>query len=223
KPHTYDFVEDVLGEVIELFPSQVIHIGGDECPRTRWKECPQCQSTIARLGLKNEDALQSYFTKRVADFLRSKGRRLQGWNEIMHGGDLAKDIIVHQWSDPNAATVAAKAGNDVVTSMAPYLYIDYDYEKLPITKMYEFNPTPAGLSEMEAAHILGPQANLWTEHRVSEKDCDDFTWPRILATAEIGWTAPEAKNKDDFFNRLSSDHCKRLSYLGLGAPTTQPV
>src|SRR5205823_7584219 len=130
---------------------------------------------------------------------------------------------VHQWSDPNAATVAAKVGNDVVTSMAPYLYIDYDYQKLPIEKMYEFNPTPGGLSEIEAAHILGPQANLWTEWRVTEKDCDDFTWPRILATAEIGWTARDAKNKDDFLNRLSTDQCMRLAHLGLGAPTTQPT
>jgi hexosaminidase len=223
KPGTYEFVTDVLSEVIDLFPSKVIHIGGDEAPRVRWKECAECQKMIASHGLKDEDALQNYFTKRIADFLRSRGRRLQGWNEIMHGGELAKDVIVHQWSEPSAATNAAKAGTDVVVSLHSFLYFDYDYKTTPIAKTYEFYPTPAGLNDIEAAHILGPQANLWTEHRVTEKDCDDYTWPRILAVAESGWTPRDQKNKDDFLNRLSADQCKRLAHSGLGAPTTQPA
>ena len=123
----------------------------------------------------------------------------------------------------NAATNAAKAGNDVVVSLHSFLYFDYDYKTTPITKTYDFDPTPAGLSEVESAHILGPQANLWTEHRVTEKDCDDYTWPRILAVAESGWTPKDQKNKDDFVSRLSADQCKRLAQAGLGAPTTQPA
>jgi hexosaminidase len=207
----------VLEEVTEIFPSPVIHIGGDECPRTRWKECPRCQALMKDKGWTNEDALQNYFSHRVADILRAKGRRMQGWSEVMAGGALPADAIVHQWLDATAGAAAARAGHDVVVSQHEWLYFDYDYARTPMRKVYAFDPVPPGLSAEHQQRILGPQANLWTEMRVTEVDCDDFTWPRMLAVAEMAWTPQESRDWADFVQRLNSGGYQHLARRGLGA------
>ena len=216
-PKTYEFVQGVLDEVCDLFPSKVIHIGGDEVPRDRWHDCEKCQAKIKAEGLKDEDALQNYFTHWVAKYLESKGRRLQGWNEIMKGGDLPQSSIVHVWNNDKDTTAAAKSGRDVVYSRTSFLYFDYPWERVSMAKVYSCEPVPAELSPDEAKHILGLQANLWTEHRPTDKSCDEFTWPRLCAMAEIGWTAAPAHDYSDFMNRMKSSQYQRLALTGLAA------
>jgi len=224
KPQTMQFVKDVLDEVMELFPGETIHIGGDECPRTRWKTCPDCQALIQREGLKNEDAMQNWFTRQVMAYLHDHGRRLQGWNEIMHGGELPDDVIVQQWNDAKAAITAARDGNDVVVSPTKYCYFDYPYTTTPLRKVYAGEPTPPELAATEfERHILGMQANLWTEWRPTDASCDEFTWPRLAALAEVGWSGKDARDVDDFMRRMSESHYRRLATRGLGAPSTQPA
>lgn len=202
---TYEFCEKVLDEVIDLFPdSPVIHIGGDECPKGRWKACPKCQEKIKSLGLKDEHALQLHFTARMARYLESKGRRLQGWNEIMEGGDLPPGVIVQQWNAPAAATQAANAGLDVVVSPTSHSYFDYPYSRIWVRKVYEFEPVPADLPGELHPRILGPQGNLWTEHLETSADVDYMTWPRAVAMAEVGWSVPERKSWDDFRKRCEA-------------------
>lgn len=222
-PETFSFLEDVLSEVIALFPSRSIHIGGDEVDKTSWKKCALCQALMRREGLKNEDELQSWFTLRIAAFLKSKGRRLQGWNEIMRGGKLPQDAIVQQWDQPGAAVEAARAGNDVVVSQTGWTYFDYSYDTTPLRKVYEAEPTPAALSPDEARHILGAQAQLWTEVRVDDASADSFIWPRLIALAEVCWSPREARNWDDFERRLNTSHIARLALRGLGEAATSPA
>lgn len=214
---TYAFVAGVLEEVVGIFPSPVIHLGGDECPRTRWKECPRCQAMMKDKAWTSEDALQNYFTHRVAEILRRHGRRMQGWSEVMAGGALPADAIVHQWLDPAAGAAAARDGHDVVVSQHEWLYFDYPYDRTPMRKVYAFDPVPPGLSAEHRRRILGPQANLWTEYRPSETDCDDFTWPRMLAVAEMAWTPQESRDWDDFVRRLEGGGYEHLARRGLGA------
>ncbi len=220
KETTFEFVQNVLLEVMDLFPGKVIHLGGDECPRTRWKTCPSCQARIKSEGLKNEDALQNYFTRRMMKFLEDHGRRMQGWNEIMKGGKLPPEVIVHQWNDSSVAVAAAKDGNDVVDSITTYCYFDYDYRTTPLEKVYKFDPMPAGLNEEQAKHILGGQANLWTEWKPTELSDDQFTWPRMIAMAEVLWSPKEGRSYDEFMSRMEAKHYDRLANLGLGAQGT---
>lgn len=217
---TFEFVEDVLTEVMDLFPSKVIHIGGDESPRVRWKECPDCQERIRAEGLADEAALQNYFTRRVGAFLTEHGRRLMGWNEIMDGGDLPEDVIVHAWIGENTVARAAKAGYEVLDSMHQWYYFDYSYEKTSMAKTYEHDPLPEGLAPEEAGRVLGAQANLWTEYRPTEAAADEYTWPRLLAVAEMGWTPQGRRDWDAFRARLLEDQCERLAHAGLGDPKT---
>ncbi len=223
KPTTFTFLEDVLSEVIALFPSRSIHIGGDEVDKTSWKKCARCQALMKREGLKNEDELQSWFTLRIAAFLRSKGRRLQGWNEIMHGGKLPQDAIVQQWNQPSAAVEAARAGNDVVVSQTSWTYFDYSYDTTPLRKVYDGEPVPAALTPAEARHILGAQAQLWTEVRVDDASADSFIWPRLIALSEVCWSPREARNWDSFESRLNTAHIARLALRGLGEAATSPA
>jgi hexosaminidase len=223
KEATLQFVEDILTEVIDLFPSKVIHIGGDECPRDRWKVCPNCQALMKREGLKDEDAIQNHFTRRMMAFLAKKGRRLQGWNEIMTGGALPEGVIVHQWNWPNAGADAAKAGNDVVYSMTPWLYFDYDYATTPLEKVYACEPVPHNLAPDQVKYILGPEACLWTEHRPTDASDDDFTWPRAVALAEVAWTGRDRKDWGNFADRMVHGHYQRLGKMGLGVPGPKPA
>ena len=208
-PETFEFVKGVLDEVCDLFPSDVIHIGGDECPRDRWKDCEKCQAKMKELGLKDEDGLQNYFTHWVAQYLETKKRRLQGWNEIMKGGDLPQTSIVHVWNNDNDAAIAAKSGRDVVYSRTSFLYFDYPWERVPMAKVYACDPVPADLSGDEAKHILGLQANLWTEHRPTDKSCDEFTWPRLAAMAEVAWSSAEKRDYAEFLSRMKNSQYQR--------------
>jgi len=214
---TYAFVAGVLDEVCEVFPSPVIHLGGDECPRTRWKECRLCQAMMKQNRWTSEDALQNYFSHRVADILRKKNRRMQGWSEVMAGGELPKDAIVHQWLDATAGAAAAKDGHDVVVSQHEWLYFDYDYTRTPMRKTYSFDPMPPGLSSEHQQRILGAAACLWTENRPTELACDDFLWPRMLAVAEMAWTPQESRDWNDFVTRLDAGGYQHLARRGLGA------
>jgi hexosaminidase len=154
--------------------------------------------------LKDEEALQGYFTTRIAKFLESKGRRLQGWNEIMNGTDLPKDVVVQQWSAPASAEQAAKLGLDVVCSPTRFCYFDYPYRRISTRRVLSFEPVPVALEGELAAHILGPQGNVWTEHLPGPADVDRMTFPRVYALAEVGWSAKGDKAWENFVERVRS-------------------
>jgi hypothetical protein len=145
---------------------------------------------------------------------------MMGWNEIMKGGKLPPEVIVHQWNDSKAGAEAAKGGNDVVDSLTTYCYFDYDYHTTPLDKVYRFDPMPEGLTADEAKHILGGQANLWTEWKPTELGDDQFTWPRMIAMAEVLWSPKEGRNYDEFTARMNAKHYDRLANLGLGKKDT---
>jgi hexosaminidase len=209
---TFEFLEDVLTEVMELFPSEYIHIGGDEATKTEWKTCKKCQARKRKEGLKDEHELQSYFIKRIEKFINSKGRKLIGWDEILEGG-LAPQATVMSWRGFKGGIEAARSGHDVVMSPTSHCYFDYfqgpqDLEptafggNLPISKVYTFEPVPAELNEEEAKHILGGQANLWTEHVPTPEHSDYMTFPRLAAMSEALWSSKENRDWDCFVSRL---------------------
>ncbi|MDQ2799676.1 MAG: family 20 glycosylhydrolase, partial [Armatimonadota bacterium] len=215
KPSTYAFVDGVLTEVMALFPSTAIHIGGDECPKAEWKASPECQALMRREGLKDEDALQNYFTRRIAAFLAAHGRRLQGWNEILKGGPLPKDVIVQQWSDPQAAVTAARAGNDVVSSLTRYAYFDYGYNVTSLKRVYSYDPMPPGLTSVQARHILGAEACLWTESKPTDAVANEYIWPRLTALAEVAWSPQAARDWAGFRARLLAAQYERMAQRGV--------
>jgi hexosaminidase len=217
-PRVYEFAEDVLREVMDIFPGPVIHIGGDECPRDRWRECPKCQAKALELGLPNEDGLQNHFTRRITGFLREHGRRVQGWNEIMAGGDLPADVIVHQWNDLDAAASAIRAGAEVVDSMHTWLYFDYDHNATPLRKVFEYEPEPEGITPEQARRFLGVEACLWTEFRNTNAACDEYLWPRLIAFSELAWSRPDGRSFDGFMRRMRDVHYERVARMGLGEP-----
>lgn len=221
KPAVYDFIDGVFTEVMALFPSKAIHIGGDECPKAEWKASPECQALMRRTGLKDENALQNYFTRRVAAFLTSHGRRLQGWDEILQGGPLPQNVIVQQWDNPHAGLVAARAGNDVVVSPTSHLYFDASNEAIPLKWVYGLEPMPSGLNAQSARHILGIEACLWTESKPTDQIADEFLWPRVLALAEVAWSPAETRDWAGFRARLLGAHFERLARMGLGAPDSR--
>ena len=191
KEQTFEFLQNVLTEVMDLFPGQFIHIGGDECPKDRWKACPDCQARIKSVGLKDEQELQSYFIKRIDAFVATKRRRIIGWDEILEGG-LAPGTAVMSWRGTAGAVAAATANHDVVLSPTSNCYFDYPQSRptnvtkaasnyLPIEKVYSFNPMPAQLSPEYAAHVLGAQGNLWTERIENAQRLDYMAFPRACA------------------------------------------
>jgi N-acetyl-beta-hexosaminidase len=210
---TYQFLQEVLTQVVDLFPSTYVHIGGDECPKKRWKSCPVCQKKIKTENLKNEEELQSYFIRRIEKFLNGKGRRIIGWEEILEGG-LAPNATVMSWRGTEKGIKAAKAGHDVVMAPNPYLYFDYSNNKTPLEKVYSYNPVPSELNPEEARHILGAQAQMWTDHHPSEKEMEQLLYPRACAVAELLWSDPRPRNFDDFRNRLLV-HQERLKLKGI--------
>jgi hexosaminidase len=226
KEVTFEFLEGVLSEVAELFPGEYIHIGGDECPKTRWENCHHCQTKMAELGLKDEHELQSYFIKRIEKFVNSKGKRIIGWEEILEGG-LAQNATVMSWRGTEGGIAAAKQGHDVIMTPAPFCYFDYyqseNRESEPLSigghvaleKVYSFNPTPEGLTSAEAAHILGGQANLWREYIKTESHVEYMLLPRLAAMAEAVWTPGDEKKYDDFMSRLSGilKHYDTMSFI----------
>ncbi|MBO9151100.1 family 20 glycosylhydrolase [Chitinophaga sp. GCM10012297] len=208
----FAFLEDVLNEVMPLFPGQYVHIGGDECPKDRWKECPKCQARMKALGLKDEHELQSYFIQRMEKFLNSKGKKIIGWDEILEGG-LAPDATVMSWRGEAGGIAAAKQKHDVIMTPNTYLYLDYHQGNpateplgiggyLPLEKVYSYEPYPPTLSAEEKKYIKGVQGNVWTEYIPDDKGVDYFTYPRALALAEIAWSPASKKNYRTFKEKL---------------------
>lgn len=227
---TYKFLEDVLTEVMDLFPSEYIHIGGDEAPRIRWKACPKCQEMIKKQGLEAdgkftaEDKLQSYCTKRIEKFLKEHGRRIIGWDEILQGGVDASATVM-SWRGVDRGKIAAQLGHDVIMTAREYLYLDYYQTKdiskeplaiggyLPIETVYSFRPKLDDLSEEEKKHVIGVQANLWTEYIPTEEQFEYMLFPRIAAVSEVQWMNPEAKDFEEFRARL---YALKLHYDRMG-------
>lgn len=197
KQETIDFMKDVLSEVVELFPSEYIHIGGDEAPKTRWNECPNCKTVMSENDLHDSHELQSYFIGQMDKFLTGKGKKLIGWDEILEGG-LSPNAAVMSWRGTKGGIEAAKQQHEVVMTPTTYCYFDY-YQSghpsepiaiggfLPLEKVYQFNPIPDGLSESDKRYILGGQANLWTEYIASMNQLEYMTYPRALALAQAVW------------------------------------
>ena len=213
-PHeaTFTFLEDVLTEVIELFPSRYIHIGGDEVPKTRWKASPVAQEIIQRERLTDESGLQSWFIRRIERFLLSKNRRLIGWDEILEGG-LAPNATVMSWRGTSGGIAAAREGHDVIMSPNSPLYFDHyqgdaRFEPLaiggfnPLQRVYSYEPVPDSLTTDQAKHILGAQANMWTEYLKTPDAVEYMLWPRALALAELTWSSREARDWESFRARL---------------------
>ena len=178
----FTFLEDVLTEVVDLFPSKYLHIGGDEAPKSRLEACSKCQNRIEEEGLKDEHELQAYFIKRIQTFLNSKGKEIIGWDEILEGG-LTEGAIVQSWRGVEGGIAAAKQGNKVIMSPTSHAYLDYDLKAINLEKIYSFNPIPTDLSSDFHANIIGGECNMWTEHVPDEKTLDYKVFPRILGMA----------------------------------------
>jgi hexosaminidase len=218
KESTFEFLEDVFDEVFELFPSELIHIGGDECPKASWKVCPDCQALIKKLGLKDEYELQSYFVTRMEKYINSKGRQIIGWDEILQGG-LAPNAKVMSWLGEEGGIKAAQQHHEVVMSPHQKYYLDYwqaDPYSEPLAMsgpttlrtMYEYEPVPEVLTEEEARYIIGVEGCVWTEYMPTPERVEYMAWPRMCAIAETGWTQ---SNKDwDGFTRRLEKHFSRL-------------
>jgi hexosaminidase len=226
KETTFEFLENVLSEVIDLFPSHYIHIGGDECPKKAWKVCPDCQALIKKEGLKDEDELQSWFIHRIEEFVNSRGRDIIGWDEILEGG-LAPNATVMSWRGEEGGIIAAKQKHNVIMSPGETCYFDFYQEDpefaplamkgfLPLDSVYGYDPLPAELTEEEQSYIIGVQANIWGEYIQTTDYFEYMTFPRLLAMAEVQWTQPENKNFDEFAHRLA-ENFKRLDYYGVNA------
>ena len=233
KPMTMIFIADVLNEVMDLFPSQYIHIGGDECPRDRWKECPDCQALIAREHLDKvegtaspEDALQGWFMKKAEEVITARGRKVIGWDEILEGGQ-CDNATVMSWRGSQGGITAARKGCDVIMAPNTFCYFDYNQTKNPaqepdaiggcitLKDVYGWDPMPADLTPEEQKHILGAQANIWTEYIPSEDQLIHMMLPRADALSEDQWCDPSQKNYDDFMKRLER---MRKLYDLLGYP-----
>lgn len=215
KETTYEFMKNILEEVAALFPSKYIHIGGDEVNIESWKQSPHCQQVMKEYGLKDEHELQSHFNREIERFLQSKGKQLMGWDEIVTGG-LTKDASVMWWRGwrPEAPGIAADNGNDIVVTTTDAYYFDYLNEGNPVEKIYNYEPIPASFTPEQAQHVLGLQANLWSEWIPSFKRLQYQAFPRMLAVAENGWVSGENRNFDAFNLRLEKQY-DRLDELGV--------
>ncbi len=211
KETTFEFLEDVLDEVLELFPSKLIHIGGDECPKENWKRCTQCQQRMKENGLKDEHELQSYFIQRMEKYLNAKGREIIGWDEILEGG-LAPNAAVMSWRGEEGGIAAAQQKHKVVMTPGGWLYFDHTQSLnedsvtiggyTTVEKTYSYEPVPAKLTAEEAKYIMGAQANLWTEYIKNPKKAEYMLLPRMSALSEVLWSPKELKDWDHFEKRL---------------------
>jgi hexosaminidase len=232
KEATFAFVEDVLSEVIALFPFKYVHIGGDECPKDRWAKCPDCQKRMKSEGLKDEMQLQSYFIRRIEKFLIANNRSLVGWDEILEGG-LAPEATVMSWRGEAGGIEAARQGHDVIMSPTSHCYFDFyqgdpRFEPsaigriLPLEKVYSYEPAPAELNEQQASHVLGAQANVWTEYITSEKLVEYMALPRMSALAEVVWTPKAFRDYEKFTYRMERQY-QRFDAMKLNYRVPTPV
>jgi len=216
KEETFTFLEGVLDEVMELFPSTYIHIGGDEAPKARWEKCPVCQANMKKYNLKDEMELQSWFNHRIEKYLNEHGRQLIGWDEILEGG-LSPNATVMSWRGTEGGIAAAKQGHDAIMAPTDYCYLDYyqanpEFQPLAIggfvtlKKVYTYEPVPAELPAEEAKHILGAQANLWTEYIPTPEQALYMVLPRMAALAEVDWCEPSNKDWPDFQRRINQHY-----------------
>jgi hexosaminidase len=212
EPSTFEFLRNVLDEVLQLFPSRFVHIGGDEAVKDQWKSSASVQARAAQLGIKDAEALQTYFTQQINGYLTSKGRRAVGWDEIMQPG-LARDAVVMSWHGTAGARAAAIRGNDAILAPDPGLYLDHRQSRLAgeppgrlavlsLKDVYDFEPRDAELTPAQQQHVLGLQAELWTEHMQTEKRVEWMALPRAAALAEVGWSS-QPKNWPDFLRRMA--------------------
>jgi hexosaminidase len=220
---TFAFLQDILDEVLELFPGPYIHLGADECPKSRWQECPKCQARIEREGLADEHELQSYFIRRMVEYLRGKGKQVIGWDEIMEGG-LTEGVIVQYWrtrTGDSTVVEAARAGHQVIVSPTSHCYFDYPYSAIDLATVYSLQPVPDGLDSVQQALILGGEGNMWTE-RAPQEVVDQRLFPRILALAEVLWRNPERRDFPQFLQRVGA-HYPRLIRLGVRGQVPTPL
>lgn len=216
----FQFLEDVLSEVVELFPSPWIHIGGDEVDKKWWRECEDCQERIKTEKLKDENELQSYFIRRIEKLVNAKGRRMIGWDEILEGG-LAPNATVMSWRGIEGGIAAAKSGHDVVMSPTSHCYFDYGYPSVSTEHVYSWDPVPKELKGKEAERVLGGQANVWTEWIPDVRRYDMMVWPRMLAMSEVLWsTAP--KDFTAFSKRVNASY-PLLEQMGVEYYLEEPV
>ena len=208
----YTFLETVLAEVMDVFPSKYIHIGGDEAGKQHWKTCEKCQQLMQKEGMKDVDELQSYMIRRIERFVNSKGRRIIGWDEILQGG-LAPDATVMSWRGTEGGIEAMTHGHDVIMTPGRYCYLDHTQDApflepesiggyLPLDSVYVYEPIEASMPADKHHHLLGVQANLWSEYVVTDEHAEYMYWPRAIALAETGWSQPEDKNVKDFRRRV---------------------
>lgn len=229
----YTFLENILEEVMALFPSRVIHLGGDEVYFDQWLASTQVKDMMERMKFSDPRQVQLYFTNRMSRFLESKGRRMMGWNEILGDdldraarggkaapqseiGQLARNAIIHFWRGSlELAERAAREGHDIVNSLHSSTYLDYTYEDIPLARAYDFEPIPAGLAGQYHPHVLGLGCQMWSEWTPTRERIEFQTFPRLSAYAEIGWTAKERKNYQDFLERMKTQR-KRWDIQGIG-------
>ena len=221
KEETFKFLQDVIDEVCDLFPSKYIHIGGDEVDKFLWKNCPNCQARMKAENLSTPEELQSYFVRRMEKYINSKGKRLMGWDEILEGG-LAPNAAVMSWRGIDGGIAAAKAGHDVVMSPTSHCYFDYTYANISTEHVLEFEPVPAALTAAQGTHILGGQCNLWTEQVPDRATAEQRLFPRMVSMAEILWSEFPDKNPDIFDARLQN-YYSRLTDLGLNFYIPKPT
>jgi len=217
KENTFLFLQDVLDEVLPLFPGKYVHIGGDECPKEGWKKCPLCQKRIKTEKLKDEHGLQSYFIQRMEKYINSKGKSIIGWDEILEGG-LAPNATVMSWRGEEGGIAAAQQNHDVIMTPSKWLYLDYMQDTsaseplavkvyVPVRTVYEYEPLPAQLTAEQSRHIIGTQANVWTEYMKTGEQVEYMVYPRAIALAEVAWSAKETKDYNDFVKRLTANRC----------------
>lgn len=213
KETTFEFLEGVLDEVIELFPGKYIHIGGDECPKIRWKNCPFCQQRLQNEKIKDEHELQSYFIHRIEKYINSKGKSIIGWDEILEGG-IAPNATIMSWRGEEGGILAAKQKHDVIMTPMDWCYLDH-YQANPeaeplaiggmttVHEIYDYEPVPNALSQEEAKYIIGAQCNLWTEYILTPEHVEYMIYPRAIAMSEVLWSEKKAGKYEDFVSRMN--------------------
>jgi hexosaminidase len=211
--YTFKFLQNVIDEVVVLFPSKYIHVGGDESPKDAWKRSEFCQQLIKEKGLKDEHGLQSYFIQRMEKYINGKGRTLIGWDEILEGG-LAPNAVVMSWRGEEGGIAAAKENHQVIMTPGSHVYLDHSQTKnekevtiggyLPIETVYSYEPIPKELNEQQAKYVLGAQANVWTEYMANPAKVEYMIFPRLSALSEVLWSSKENKNWPGFQTKIET-------------------